>query len=72
MSGGIARSITDSDEELTAFYTHKRNRIQQEHEALESEIEAESEAIGQELSRRQNILLYVFIYSFIKSALSKT
>ena len=53
MSGGIARSITYSDEKLTAFYTHKRNRIKREHEALESELEAESEKIGQELSRRE-------------------
>jgi hypothetical protein len=53
MSGGIPRSSTNSDEELTAFYTHKRDRIQREHEALESQLEAESEAYCQELSRRQ-------------------
>jgi hypothetical protein len=53
MSGGIARSTILSDEDKVAFYTGMRDRIQQEHEALESELEAESEKIGQELSRRQ-------------------
>jgi hypothetical protein len=53
MSGGIARSTILSDEDKVAFYTRMRDQIKLEHDALQSELEAESDKIGKELSHRQ-------------------
>jgi hypothetical protein len=53
MSGGIARNITASDDELVVRFTGKRDRIKQEHEALESEIETQRTNTVEELSRHQ-------------------